>query len=266
MSVLLNDIQKKYSSYTETERKIADFLLVNPKKAATANIKELSVLAQVSIASVTRFAQKLGCKNFGDFKLKLLSDDVKQDYPVSTLPLKKQYIEAIEESQRLMDEAIIKKVLNKINKSDRIYIFGLGSSGLAAQELNYRLSRMGIQSEAVTDPHLMMIRSQLLKSNDLIISFSRSGQTQDLIAALELGQKQNVAIIAITANGETPLTNLSDDVIWTMHPVKNHYISTGLDVSALYIVDVISNKLLEQRDYRKAYEKTVQVITEQHYN
>ena len=48
----------------------------------------------------------------------------------------------------------LNEVMQLMQEANKLYIYGLGSSGLAAQELNYRLSRMGFASEAVTDPTL----------------------------------------------------------------------------------------------------------------
>ena len=133
-----------------------------------------------------------------------------------------------------------------IQEANKIYIYGLGSSGLAAQELNYRLSRMGFTSEAVTDPHLMIIRSTLFQEGDLLLAFSRSGQTKDLLIPLEEAKNKGAKIVSFTAFGDTPLTKLSEAILWTLHPVRTGYISTGLDLSALYLIDLISLFLLKR--------------------
>ncbi|WP_254660825.1 SIS domain-containing protein [Bacillus sp. FJAT-27225] len=147
----------------------------------------------------------------------------------------------------------IVKALKLLTDARRIYIFGLGSSGLAAQELNYRLSRMGFVCEAVTDPHLMIIRSTLLVKGDLLVAFSRSGQTRDLITSVKKAKGNGAKLVSLTAYGNTYLTKLSDEVLWTIHPLRNAYLSTGLDLSALYLIDLISMHFLKdpKREYTR---------------
>ncbi|WP_409294048.1 hypothetical protein V1498_12475 [Peribacillus sp. SCS-26] len=53
-----------------------------------------------------------------------------------------------------------------INEAKRIFIYGIWSSGLVAQDLNYRMSRMGFISEEIIDPHLTILRSTLLQERD----------------------------------------------------------------------------------------------------
>ena len=120
---------------------------------------------------------------------------------------------------------------------------------------------MGFNSEAVTDPHLMIIRSSLLVDGDLLIVFSRSGQTKDLITSLTIAKKNEVKIISLTAYANTPLTDISDEVLWTIHPIRNQYLSTGLDLSALYLIDLISLHFLKDPQRKKIYQGTISAIT-----
>ncbi|OCA87813.1 hypothetical protein A8F94_08190 [Bacillus sp. FJAT-27225] len=164
-----------------------------------------------------------------------------------------QYADVLRHMQGLNSFGSIVKALKLLTDARRIYIFGLGSSGLAAQELNYRLSRMGFVCEAVTDPHLMIIRSTLLVKGDLLVAFSRSGQTRDLITSVKKAKGNGAKLVSLTAYGNTYLTKLSDEVLWTIHPLRNAYLSTGLDLSALYLIDLISMHFLKdpKREYTR---------------
>ena len=133
------------------------------------------------------------------------------------------------------------------------------------KSLNYRLSRMGFASEAVTDPHLMIIRSTLVQDGDLLLAFSRSGQTRDLLHSIKEAKNNGARIVSFTAYGDTPLTKLSEAVLWTIHPLRTGYISTGLDLSVLYLIDLISLFLLKDPKVKETYEKTVTAISSEAY-
>ncbi|MEK5520252.1 MurR/RpiR family transcriptional regulator [Heyndrickxia sporothermodurans] len=260
MTSLLKDIQSRYSSFSDKERQIADYLLSSPDEASQSHIKEIASKTGVSVASITRFAKKVSCRNFVELKLKLAqqthiekSDDIDE-------ALQQQYRDMFKDIRALSEKESFMRVLTMIQEANRIFIYGLGSSGLASQELNYRLSRMGFTSEAVTDPHLMVIRSALLKEGDLLLTFSRSGQTRDLLMSIEKARENGVKIVSFTAYGDTPLTALSDEVLWTIHPIRNGIFSPGLDLSALFLIDRMTTHLLQDPARNDTYTQTVSII------
>lgn len=200
-----------------------------------------------------------------ELKLKLARESSKEASKEVDSKLKRQYKDILEDIQGLSGKEALNDVMQLISQASRIYIYGLGSSGLAAQELNYRLSRMGILSEAVTDPHLMIIRSALVQKGDLLLTFSRSGQTRDLLHSAQAAKSNGAKIVSFTAHGDTPLTKLSEAVLWTIHPLRTGYISTGLDLSVLYLIDLISLSLLKDKDSQETYQKTVTAISSEAY-
>ncbi len=58
-------------SMTDTEKRIADYLLIHGSDAMHMNAKELAVSCDTSPAAVVRFAKKLGFKGFTALKLDL---------------------------------------------------------------------------------------------------------------------------------------------------------------------------------------------------
>lgn len=261
MTTLLQEIQSKYSSFSEKEKMIADYLLASPQEASQSNITEIAEKTGVSIATITRFCRKVSCRNFMELKIKLARDSHDVEEEDFDGRIRQQYAEMIRDIKGLNDNESIKRATTLISEAKRIFIYGVGSSGLAAQELNYRLSRMGFDCEAVTDPHLMIIRSTLLEDGDLLIVFSRSGQTKDLITAVSMAKQRNVKLLSLTAYDHTHLTELSDEILWTIHPVRNQYLSTGLDLSALYLIDLLSLYFLDDPKRNAIYQETIANIT-----
>lgn len=267
MSTLLKEIQSMYSSFSDKEKGLADYLLSSPTEASQSNIKDIADRTNVSVATITRFCRKVSCQNFVELKVKLARETHHEEKEDVDSQIRRQYVDVFRDIQGLNNRESITNALQLITGAKRIFIYGLGSSGLAAQELNYRLSRMGFASEAVSDPHLMIIRSTLLKKGDLLLAFSRSGQTKELITSVTKAKSKGVKLVSLTAYGNTRLTKLSDEVLWTIHPVRNAYLSTGLDLSALYLIDLISMHFLNDPKRKKIYQETISAVSsEAHIN
>lgn len=256
----LNEIQSRYSSFSVKEKVLADYLLSAPAEASRSTTQMISERTNVSTATITRFCKKVDCENFAELKIKLASVSRLSQEKATDSNLTQQYKEIFNDLQGLNSEQAIDNLLNLIKKSKRIYIYGLGSSGLAAQELNYRLSRMGFTSEALVDSHLMIIRSSLLKPDDLLLVFSRSGQTKEIILSVKQAKKNGAKIGSLTAYDETELTELSDEILNTIHPSRSTFMLTGLDLGTLYLIDLLSLYLLKDPQRLEIYNKTIAAI------
>ena len=68
---LITQIHTAYIKMTKTEKKVADFVLSNPKEALNITITELAKLCEVGETSVFRFCKTLNLKGYQDFRLSL---------------------------------------------------------------------------------------------------------------------------------------------------------------------------------------------------
>lgn len=107
-------------------------------------------------------------------------------------------IQVIVGNQMIEDQAI-ETVVGWIENANKTVIYGIGSSGFTAAELAQRLIRMGLNATGVTDSHLMIINSSIIKEGELVIAISNSGETPELIASLEIAKKKKAKIIALTS-------------------------------------------------------------------
>ena len=67
-------IRGRMNYLTNTERKIANYVLENYDQVLNSNITELAENAKVSDASVVRFCRSLGYKGYQDFKINAAKD------------------------------------------------------------------------------------------------------------------------------------------------------------------------------------------------
>ncbi|GGB60761.1 SIS domain-containing protein [Virgibacillus dakarensis] len=264
MSSILDQIQLKYQTLSKTEKKIADYVIHHNKTLLNIHIQELADQINVSIATITRFCKKIGATSFVEFKI-LLRDAVEQTFETHNAIEKVEqiYHSVIKSTNSLTSVHNYEIACKWISESEGIHIYGLGSSGLSAEELKVRLSRMGFSVDTHTDSHAMIINSSILSSNDVVIAISSSGQTKEVIDGVKLAKRNQAKIISITNFSETSLANSSDLILYTAS--LKSYQESGFMNSQLSIVislDVLSMMLLFDKETRKKHDQTLDALNE----
>lgn len=192
-------IQNKYPNLSSKEKDIARFLLSNNKNIMNINISKLADLTYTSPATITRFSKKIGCDNFVDLKIKLHSTDkLEVEEKKEKQSVFEYYSDVINQTEEITDIKDIEAVIQLIKEARKIFVLGVGSSGLTAMEFSQRLLRMGLNSTGISDSHLMLITSSIVRKGDLVIGISTSGETKEVIDALELAKKNEANILGIT--------------------------------------------------------------------
>ena len=94
------------------------------------------------------------------------------------------YQELLNKSYSLADRAQIDRICHILTSKRRVYVYGLGSSGLSAQEMKLRFMLAGVDIEAITDIHIMKMNAVLLNESCAAIGITVSGQTPEVLRAL----------------------------------------------------------------------------------
>ena len=264
MQSILEKIQVKYHSFSPSERKIADYVLSNKEKILNIHIKDLAKATDVSVATITRFSRKIECDSFVDFKI-FLRDAVELSTEAENLidQVDTVYHSIIRSSHALVEQEKLEIASVSIQKAKSIQVYGLGSSGLLAMELKYRLMRMGFLVDAHTDSHLMLMNASLIQKDDLVIAISNSGHTREVTEAVEMAKQQSAKVLTITNFEQTPLSNLSDLILFSCNLKqyeKQGFINSQLSI--LYILDLLSMILLQGKTAKENREQTLQALND----
>jgi DNA-binding MurR/RpiR family transcriptional regulator len=209
-----NRIQKYNTTLTAIDRKIVDYLLANKDNIIHKTIIDLSKEIDVSTASITRFCKKIHFSSFQEMKYSLSKNSAEPSKTDGTVDTIYHYYDMILKStQQFISEEKMNRIVEKIMKAEKILFCGIGNSGLLALEFNSRIERMGLNTSAITDPHVMLMRSTLLGENDLLFCFSNSGQTECVIDSAKLAKEQGAKTIAVTNYEDTMLTEVVGEVV-----------------------------------------------------
>jgi DNA-binding MurR/RpiR family transcriptional regulator len=261
---ILEDIQSKYPSLSAKEKILATYLLENSSKISNISISKLAQKTGTSPATITRFAKKMNQNSFVELKIQLGS--LQSNYQHEDEGLKTQvydyYTRVIENTEKLTNPQDMQKIINLITSAPRIFIFGVGSSGLTALELHQRLLRMGFNVVSSTDSHMMVITSSMAREGDLVIGISTSGETAEINNSLTYAKKNGAKVISITCFPESTLANLSEIALiaYSSRFIDNkRFVNSQFAI--MYQIDVMSTMLLEDDELNAKMSRTINIIT-----
>lgn len=256
---MLDRIQASLPSLSTSEQRVAQLVLHNPGQFAKLPIAELALMAQVSKPTVLRFCRSMGYEGLTDFKLKL-AGTVSEGVP---------YIHrSVGEDDKLPDVAVkvidnavatFLKFRNELSdlglgqaaealerayqSQRRIEFYGVGNSGIVAQDAQHKFFRLGVTALSYSDGHMQVMGAALLRQGDVLIIISNSGRTRDLLDAADIAKKHGATTIAITRS-HSPLA-LVCDIHLSADPSEryNEDIPMTSRLVHLLIIDILATAL-----------------------
>lgn len=279
---ILNTISSLQNSLTKTEKKIAAAILSQPELLNQCSLSDVAAQLDVGEATFIRFCRTLGFKGYADFKLELaielatqsqdnrvlLDTDVSDSDTSEDIAnkLRVSLDSVISETINLLDFDVLEKVVQELRKAKRIFLFGVGSSGITAEEAKHKLMRIGLHTDAVTNNHFMYMQSALMKEGDLVIGISHSGYSEEIVKSLRFSRANKATTVAITHNLRSPVTEEANYVLINGNR-QGHMQgdSIGTKMSQLFVLDLIYTLLVkaEPENALKQKQKTLNVILEQ---
>lgn len=250
------NILKIYDDLTPVEKGVADFFLSNTK-LSQFNSRDLSKLLYVSEATLSRFAKKCSYKGFREliyaYEKDLSLGEQEKDISILSMRVHDNYLKLLNESFDLLDEAQMKRIANLINKCKRVCVYGMGSSGFAANEFRLRFMRTGLYVEAITDSQMIQMNSALVDDDNLVIAISLSGKTKEILTGISLAKKRNAKIVLITANKNVKESVYCDEVLYV---AMSKNLDDGTMISPqfpiLVMIDIFYTYYFENDSYFKA--------------
>lgn len=105
---------------------------------------------------------------------------------------------------KINDEQIkaIEKMVDSILRSKRIFLYGVGRSGLVAKAFSIRLVQLGIDVFFVGDTNTPMI-----EKNDVVIILSNTGQTMSAVQTANITRRIGAEVIAITSDPNSKIAS-----------------------------------------------------------
>ena len=230
---MLDRIKASLPSLAPAEQRVGKLVLADPRAFANLPVTELADRAHVSKPTVVRFCRSMGYDGLSDFKLKLAGsvsegvpfihrsvdvDDKTSDIAVkvidNTVAAFLKYRN--DASSYALDQAA--QALAQTQKTGRrIEFYGVGNSGIVAQDAQHKFFRLGVNAIAYSDGHMQVMSASMLQPGDCAVIISNSGRTRDLMDACDIAKKRGATTIVITASG-SPLASSGHIHLTADHP------------------------------------------------
>ncbi|MGB9789531.1 MAG: MurR/RpiR family transcriptional regulator [Thermotoga caldifontis] len=215
-------IRANHHRFTKKETALARYILENPEKVVYMTITELTDELKLGQGTVIRFCHKIGFPGFHAFKIalaKTLGQQAHEEVKVESLILevKQSHIQAIEETSKLLsaNESVVRSCAEKIATCRRLYLLGVGASGVTALDAFYKFMRIGVDVRYTNDPHMLAMLLADCNEKDCVLAFSQSGSTALVVDLAALAKKNGACVVAVTGYSKSPLTRFSDFVLLT---------------------------------------------------
>lgn len=246
-------IESNYDNFTTVEKNIADFFIQNRKKV-DFSAKSVAEKLFVSEASLSRFAKKCGYRGYREFVYQYEKTFVEKEESITgnTRMVLNAYQELLNKTYSLMDEAQVGRIARYLNKAERVFVCGTGSSGFAADEMEMRFMRIGVDINSVKDTDIMRMQTVFRDERSLIFGISISGSQEAVQYFLKESHRRGAKTVLITAHNRGEFDEFCDEVV--LIPSLKH-LNYGNVISPqfpiLVMVDIIYSCYVEQDKYKK---------------
>ncbi|MFS2161888.1 MurR/RpiR family transcriptional regulator [Pseudomonas sp. Pseusp122] len=251
---ILYQIRARQESFSAGESRIARLILSDVAFAASASLDDLASRADVSSATLSRFARSIGCRDLRDLRLQLAqassvgSRFLNPEQAPEQSAFFSQIVGDVEATLRQhlagFDEARFAAATAIMRDARMIHAFGMGGcSSLCSEELQTRLVRLGYPIAACRDPVMMRLIAATLGPEHSLVACSLTGLTPELLEAMTLAKSYGARILAIT-QADSPLGQLAD-VVLPLQIVETNFIykPTAARYGMLLTIDVLATEL-----------------------
>ena len=248
---IVSCIHEMFVELKASEKKVATLILSNLEFCANASISEIAQKAEVSEASVTRLAKKIGCKNVRHLKINIAKSlaigqrFILEKHDISGINgIFESAKNTIQRNKNHISESLFKEVCLKLIKARQIIVIGMGGgSTIMSQELQFRLARLGMIINAYNDGLMTRMIGATLEKDDVLVVLSVTGYTKEVNEVAQIAKEYGSTVISITK----PDTELSDISHYTLPIISEEsdyiYKPSSSRYAMMIIIDILAYQI-----------------------
>lgn len=221
-------LKEQITKLTDSQRRVADYIIKNPVDVAFLTVDQLAGLVGTSTTTIMRLTYNIGYSGYSEFQKGLqellrttadpntrLEVNLKNKEGVDLwIQSAENQINNINSTMSMISKESLEKVLELILQAQNIHCTAIRSAIPVAQSLSYGLSRL-IGKGTLINADLGEWTEKVIDftSDDLVIAISFPRYGNKVIEFIRAAKAQNAKIIAITDSYSSPLVNYSDIVL-----------------------------------------------------
>ena len=227
---LLQQLQEKYPTLPEAQQRVVKLIAQDPQAAVGATVELLAQGAGVSMPTIVRTCRAFGFVSVREFMVSLAQDIAlggsylhrsvtPDDSPADIVSkIVRSATASMSALERQLDSAALERAADAIAAAERVDCYSAGAtSTFIANDLQARLFRLGVHSNAYFDAHQQLISACTLGKLGVAIAVSHVGRMPTLLEATRFARSQGATVIALT-QPNTALADAADIVLGASVP------------------------------------------------
>lgn len=254
---LLQRLQEQCAGLPDAQRRTVNLIMQDPQDAVGATVEQLALRAGVSMPTIVRTCRAFGYDSVREFMLALAQDvalgesqqrrylhrSVQPEDSSAEIASKivRSAAASMSALEGLLDIAALERASEAVAGAGRVDCYSAGAtSTFIAEDLQARLFRLGLHSNAYFDAHQQLVSACTLQQNDVAVAISHVGRMPHLLEAARFARAQGATVIALTQPG-TPLSQEANIVLGSTVP-EDAVMSVGTEayIAHLLVIEILT--------------------------
>ena len=253
---------QEYETFTRSERKIADYVLEHQKETQYISITDLSAECEVAVSTVSLFCRKLKLAGFNDFKLELaraalpartalskpVGEITPEDSPAAVMgKVLGAAQDTLNNAYHMLTEWEVSQAADLLWNAGQVLCLGQGNHSVVSLAAWAQFSTMSPKFKTIQDSHMQAVALATLTERDVVLYFSYSGATHELLEAEEVIRSRGAKLILVTRYLNSPASAYAD-VVLLCGPNEQpfQFGSTSALIAQLYVLEVLLSEFVRR--------------------
>lgn len=228
--MVISDIKRAYGDMHGAEKRVADYVLAHPRKVTQMSMAELSAETETSDATIMRMCRRIEQSGFYQLKIKLAMESAEAvpaatpatggDAPQDVVSLVDVIAANVSQLSKDISLEQVETCVDLIASARTVFTFGWGNTSGVAEDLAHRLLCYGVETFTSTNIEYIMRRIVLGNERDVLVAFSRSGESIYTIECCRLAKANGLKVVLVTGDERSGAARLAD-VILKVRPLND---------------------------------------------
>ncbi|MCM3790000.1 MurR/RpiR family transcriptional regulator [Domibacillus indicus] len=273
-------LQEKISELTETQKRVADYIIKHPLDVAFLTVDQLAGIVGTSTTTIMRLTFSVGYSGYTEFQKGLQEILRNRAAPQTRLEANikgmgennlwgryaESQISSIQDTMNMITPEVLEQTMDKIVSAERIICTSVRSGLPVAQYLTHGLNRLLGNTQLILADVSDWVDSIVnMTSNDLVIAISFPRYARRIIDFTETAKRNEVQVISITDSYSSPLMKHSDLILpCNSSSIAFHNSAVSSMFVADYLISAIAINYPEKTKER--LDKVNEILTNMNYH
>ena len=161
-------------------------------------------------------------------------------------------LEEVRRTIEKVDEPLIDEIVTTLAAAPKIFIYGVGRSGLVGEAFAARLVQIGLNVHFVGDT-----TTPIVEKGHVVLIISNTGETMSAVQTANIVRRLGAVVISVTGSAHSKLGIASNMVMELVQPrderkKKNAPLGTIFELSSMVMLDSMVPLLMSKLDQDEA--------------